>query len=49
MLFGKSAIISQIISQPAKKIVAPLPDHETLTFSLIVKLVKGKPSTVNCA
>jgi Fic family protein len=30
----------------AKKIVALLPDHETLTLSQIVKLTKGKPSTV---
>ena len=30
----------------AKKIVALLPDHETLTLSLIVKLTQGKPSTV---
>ncbi len=30
----------------AKKIVALLPDHETLTLSQIVKLTQGKPSTV---
>jgi Fic family protein len=30
----------------AKKIAALLPDHETLTLSQIVKLTKGKPSTV---
>ena len=30
----------------AKKIVALLPDHETLTLSQIVRLTKGKPSTV---
>ncbi len=30
----------------AKKIVALLPDHETLTLSQIVSLVNGKPSTV---
>lgn len=30
----------------AKKIVALLPDHETLTLSQIVKLTNGKPSTV---
>lgn len=30
----------------AKKIVALLPGHETLTLSQIVKLTKGKPSTV---
>jgi Fic family protein len=30
----------------AKKIIALLPDHETLTLSQIVKLNKGKPSTV---
>lgn len=30
----------------AKKIVALLPDHETLTLSQIVKFTKGKPSTV---
>ena len=30
----------------AKKIVALLPDHETLTLSQIVKLTRGKPSTV---
>jgi Fic family protein len=30
----------------AKKIVALLPDHETLTLSQIVKLTKGKPSTL---
>ena len=30
----------------AKKIVALLPEHETLTLSLIVALTKGKPSTV---
>jgi hypothetical protein len=29
----------------AKKIVALLPDHETLTLSQIVTLTKGKPST----
>lgn len=30
----------------AKKIIALLPDHETLTLSQIVKLTQGKPSTV---
>ncbi|MCB1228561.1 MAG: helix-turn-helix transcriptional regulator, partial [Verrucomicrobiales bacterium] len=30
----------------AKKIVALLPSHETLTLSQIVTLTKGKPSTV---
>ena len=30
----------------AKKIVALIPDHETLTLSQIVKLTQGKPSTV---
>jgi Fic family protein len=30
----------------AKKIVALLPDHETLTLSQIVKLTQGKPSTL---
>jgi predicted HTH transcriptional regulator len=30
----------------AKKIAAFLPDHETITLSQIVKLTKGKPSTV---
>jgi Fic family protein len=30
----------------AKKIITLLPDHETLTISQIVKLTKGKPSTV---
>ena len=30
----------------ARKIVALLPDHETLTLSQIVTLTKGKPSTV---
>jgi Fic family protein len=30
----------------AKKIVALLPDHETLALGQIVKLTKGKPSTV---
>lgn len=30
----------------AKKIVALLPDHETLTLSQIAKLTNGKPSTV---
>ena len=30
----------------AKKIAALLPDHETLTLSQIVKLTKGRPSTV---
>lgn len=30
----------------AKKIVALLPDHETLTLRQIVKLTGGKPSTV---
>ena len=30
----------------AKKIVAFLPDHETLTLSQIVKLTQGEPSTV---
>lgn len=30
----------------AKKIVALLPDHETLTLSQIVRLTQGKPSTV---
>jgi len=30
----------------AKKIAALLPDHETLTLSQIVKLTKGKPSTL---
>ncbi len=30
----------------AKKIVALLPDHETLTLSQIVTITKGKPSTV---
>jgi Tfp pilus assembly protein PilN len=30
----------------AKKIVALLPDHETLTLSQFLKLTQGKPSTV---
>lgn len=30
----------------AKKIVALLPEHETLTLSQLVKLTKGKPSTL---
>lgn len=30
----------------AQKIITLLPDHETLTLSQIVKLTKGKPSTV---
>ena len=30
----------------AKKIVALLPDHETLTLSQIVTLTEGKPSTI---
>jgi Fic family protein len=30
----------------AKKFVALLADHETLTLSQIVKLTQGKPSTV---
>jgi Fic family protein len=29
-----------------KKIVAQLPDHETLTLSQIVELTKGQPCTV---
>jgi predicted transcriptional regulator len=29
-----------------KKIVALLPDHETLTLSQVVELTEGKPSTV---
>ena len=37
---------SKSAKESAKKIVARLPDHETLTLSQIVKLTKGKPSTV---
>lgn len=49
---GKSARIDQTISHAtglhplAKKIVALLPNHETLKLSQIVKLTQGKPSTV---
>jgi Fic family protein len=35
-----------LTSTLAKKIVALLPDHETLTLSQSVKFTQGKPSTV---
>ncbi|MFN0079547.1 MAG: hypothetical protein ACKVY0_24040 [Prosthecobacter sp.] len=46
LMFDQQPTQATDLHPPAKKIVALLPDHETLTLSLIVKLTQGKPSTV---
>jgi hypothetical protein len=46
LMFDQQPTQATDLYPPAKKIVALLPDHETLTLSLIVKLTQGKPNTV---